>query len=366
MTKKILHLVYSMGCGGLEKVIVNLINASKDYPCEHIIVTLTADHELVSLIDGKVSVYCVNKKPGKDLHCYWRLFKLFRQLQPDVINTYNFGTIEYQIVAKIAGIHLGVHSDHGRGGDDSLGKNKRNNVVRRFMSRFIDVYVVVSKDLYSWVKNDVRIKSKQIKIVQNGVALENYAERRNLTTAFTFCTVGRLDEIKNQTLMIKAYHQALETCPEMLQTKLQLVGDGPMRGVLKALVASLQLENNVELMGYREDIANILSMANAFVLSSNYEAMPMTILEAMASHVPVVTTDVGGIRHFISDQEASFVESGNEQLLAKKFIDLYLRPKNYHTKINKAYKLVSDNYSLQSMCKTYMDIYEVDTPPPKS
>jgi sugar transferase (PEP-CTERM/EpsH1 system associated) len=361
MTKKILHLVYSMGCGGLEKVIVNLINGSKAYSCEHIIVTLTPDHELVSLIDGKISVYCVNKKPGKDLHCHWRLFILFRQLQPDVLNTYNFGTIEYQMVAKIAGIHLGVHSDHGRGGDDALGKNKRNNAVRRFMSRFIDIYVVVSKDLYSWVKNDVRIKSKQIKIVQNGVALENYTERRNSTTAFTFCTVGRLDEIKNQILMINAYQQALETCPELLVTKLQLVGDGPMRDVLKALVASLQLENNVELMGYREDIANILSMANAFVLSSNYEAMPMTILEAMASHVPVVTTDVGGIRHFISDQEASFVESGNEQLLAKKFIELYLHPENYHAKIHKAYKLVSDNYSLQSMCKTYMDIYEVDT-----
>ena len=361
MTKKILHLVYSMGCGGLEKVVVNLINASKDYSCEHILVTLTPDHELVPLIDGNVSVYCVNKKPGKDIHCHWRLFKLFRQLRPDVINTYNFGTIEYQMVAKIAGVRFGVHSDHGRGGDDSLGKNGRNNAIRKFMSRFIDFYVVVSKDLYSWVKNDIRIKSKKIKIVQNGVALENYYERRSSTTAFTFCTVGRLDEIKNQTLMIKAYHQALNTCPELLVTKLQLVGDGPMRDVLKTLVSSLQLENNIELMGYREDIANILSMANVFVLSSNYEAMPMTILEAMASHVPVVTTDVGGIRHFISDQEATFVESGNEDILAEKFIDLYQHPENYQPKINKAFKLVSDNYSLQNMCKIYMDIYEVDT-----
>ena len=361
MTKKILHLVYSMGCGGLEKVIVNLINGSKGYSCEHIIVTLTPEHELVSLIDGKVSVFCVNKKPGKDIHCHWRLYKLFRKLRPDVLNTYNFGTIEYQMVAKMAGIHLGIHSDHGRGGDDSLGKNGRNNVVRRFMSRFIDVYVVVSKDLYHWVKNDIRIESKQIKIVQNGVAIENYSERRSSETAFTFCTVGRLDEIKNQILMIKAYHQALEISPELLVTKLQLVGDGPMRDVLKALVLSLQLENNVELMGYREDIANILSMANAFVLSSNYEAMPMTILEAMASHVPVVTTDVGGIRHFISDQEATFVEAGNKQLLAEKFIELYQHPKNYQGKINKAYKLVSDNYSLQNMCKIYMDIYEVDS-----
>ena len=361
MTKKILHLVYSMGCGGLEKVIVNLINGSKGYSCEHIIVTLTPEHELVSLIDGNVSVFCVNKKPGKDIHCHWRLYKLFRKLRPDVLNTYNFGTIEYQMVAKMAGIHLGIHSDHGRGGDDSLGKNGRNNLVRRFMSRFIDVYVVVSKDLYYWVKNDIRIESKQIKIVQNGVAIENYSERRSSETAFTFCTVGRLDEIKNQILMIKAYHRALETSPELLVTKLQLVGDGPMRDVLKALVSSLQLENNIELMGYREDIANILSMANAFVLSSNYEAMPMTILEAMASHVPVVTTDVGGIRHFISDQEATFVEAGNEQLLAEKFIELYQHPKNYQGKINKAYKLVSDNYSLQNMCKIYMDIYEVDS-----
>jgi sugar transferase (PEP-CTERM/EpsH1 system associated) len=348
-----------MGCGGLEKVIVNLINASKDYSCEHIIVTLTPDHELVSLIDGKISVYCVNKKPGKDLHCHWRLFKLFRELRPDVINTYNFGTIEYHMIAKWAGIPLGVHSDHGRGGDDSAGKNSRNNTVRRFMSRFIDVYVVVSKDLYSWVKNDIRIKTKQIKIVQNGVDLNNYTERLSTKNAFTFCTVGRLDEIKNQTLMIKAYGQAIDVFPKLGETKLQIAGDGPMRDVLKSLVTNLELENNIELLGYREDIANILSQADAFVLSSNYEAMPMTILEAMASHVPVVTTNVGGISHFISEQEATFVEPGNEQLLAEKFIDLYQHPENYQAKINHAYQLVSDKYSLQSMCKTYMDIYQV-------
>lgn len=361
MTKKVVHLVYSMGCGGLEKVIVNLINASKNYSCEHIIVTLTSDHELISLIDGNISVYCVNKKPGKDLHCHWRLFKLLRELRPDVINTYNFGTIEYHMIAKWAGIPLGVHSDHGRGGDDSAGKNSINNTVRRFMSRFIDVYVVVSKDLYSWVKNDIKIKTKQIKIVQNGVALENYSEQRSSTTAFTFCTVGRLDEIKNQTLMIKAYGQAIDAYPKLGETKLQIAGDGPMRDVLKLLISNLGLKNNIELLGYREDIANILSLADAFVLSSNYEAMPMTILEAMASHVPVVTTDVGGIRHFISDQEATFVESCNEQMLKDQFIDLYQYPENYQAKINNAYQLVSDNYSLHSMCKTYMDIYEVDT-----
>ena len=359
MTKKILHLVYSMGCGGLEKVIVNLINASKDYACEHIIVTLTPDHELVSLIDGNISVYCVDKKPGKDLHCHWRLFKLFRELRPDVINTYNFGTIEYHMMAKWEGIPLSVHSDHGRGGDDSAGKNLRNNAVRRFISRFIDVYVVVSKDLYSWVKDQIQVKTKQIKIVQNGVDLNNYSKKSNEKDAFTFCTIGRLDEIKNQELMIKAYGQAIDTYPKLAETKLQIVGDGPMRETLKLLVDKLKLKNSIELLGYREDIANILSHADAFVLSSNYEAMPMTILEAMASHVPVLTTDVGGIRHFISDQEATFVEAKNEKLLADKFIDLYQYPEKYQAKINNAYKLVSDKYSLDSMCKTYMDIYRV-------
>ncbi|MDU0356349.1 glycosyltransferase [Paraglaciecola aquimarina] len=359
MTKKIVHLVYSMGCGGLEKVIVNLINASADYDCEHIIVTLTPEYELIDLIEADIQVYCVDKKLGKDVLCHWRLFKLFKQIKPDVLNTYNFGTIEYQMIASLSGIKWLVHSDHGRGGDDAKGQNSRNNFVRRFMSGFIDEYIVVSKDLYRWVKDVIKIKSKSVRIIQNGVALENYTAQNKDATYYKFCTVGRLDPVKNQTLMINAYARALQKNEALKQTKLEIVGDGPIKAELASLIESHQLGSHIKLLGYRENIAEILSQANAFILSSNYEAMPMTILEAMASRVPVVTTDVGGIRHFISDQEVTFVPSSNVELLADSFINLYTNPHDFIDKIDKAYTLVSSQYSLAQMCKIYMQVYKV-------
>lgn len=351
--------MYSMGCGGLEKVIVNLINASSDYDCEHIIVTLTPEYELIDLIESDVKVYCVDKKPGKDLMCHWRLFKLFKKIKPDVLNTYNFGVIEYQMIAALSGIKWLVHSDHGRGGDDSKGQNSRNNFVRKFMSGFIDEYIVVSKDLYSWVKDSIKIKSKSIRIIQNGVALDNYKKSNKDENCFKFCTVGRLDPVKNQALMLNAYHFALNKCPALKQTKLQIAGDGPIRHELESQIKELNLQSFVELLGYRDDIAEILSQADAFVLSSNYEAMPMTILESMASKVPVVTTDVGGIRHFISDDEVTFVPASNVELLAECFIDLFLAPEKFEEKTSAAFDLVSTKYSLAQMTKTYMQVYEV-------
>lgn len=358
MKKKLVHLVYSMGCGGLEKVIVNLINGTHE-KVEHVIITLTPEFEMIDVIVPVIDVFCLEKRPGKDLGCHLRLYKLLKQISPDVINTYNFGTIEYHVTAFLAGVKLRVHSDHGHGGDAQDGLNKKNNLIRRVSSFFIHDYVVVSQDLMDWVTKIVKVKPHRLHLIQNGVEVQpSYtALEKAPAQEKVVCTVGRLDPVKNQSLLIRAFKELVDKCP--VPVKLKIIGDGSERSKLESLTNELNLQKHVEFLGYREDIRHQLEQCDVFVLSSHYEAMPMTILETMAVGRPVVTTDVGGIRHFIDDSVVSFVEPDNKEMLACEILSCVTTfPAD---KVEKAHKLVFDKYSISAMAERYLSVYSTTT-----
>ena len=355
MKKKVVHLVYSMGCGGLEKVIVNLINGSYD-DVEHIIISLIPEFEMTAGIIPDVEIFCLDKKPGKDIGCHYRLYKLLKKISPDAINTYNFGTIEYHVTAFLAGVKTRVHSDHGHGGDAQDGLNKKNNFIRKVSSLFINDYVVVSQDLMDWVTKVVGVKPNRLHLIQNGVEVPDSLSNIKTTapTSPIICTVGRLDPVKNQTLLLNAFKIVHDKCAN---ARLKIVGDGPERENLEREAAQLEVAQFVDFMGYREDVRVQLITSDVFVLSSHYEAMPMTILEAMAVGCPVVTTDVGGIRHFVDDTYVAYSSPGKAEELA----DHLLRSLQYlpeqQEKIKKSFELVKSSYSLQAMSARYTSIY---------
>jgi sugar transferase (PEP-CTERM/EpsH1 system associated) len=357
MKKKVVHLVYSMGCGGLEKVIVNLINGSSD-AFEHVIVTLIPEFEMTSSLNEQVELHCLHKRPGKDVGCHKRLYSLLREISPDVINTYNFGTIEYHITAYLAGVKTRVHSDHGHGGDAQDGLNKKNNFIRKISSYFINDYVVVSKDLMEWVTQVVKVRPGKLHLIQNGVDVPpSVSPKYNATNGEkVICTVGRLDPVKNQSLLLHAFKRVLEEYKQPV--RLKIVGDGPERKALESLAETLGIQQFVDFMGYREDVREQLETCNVFVLSSHYEAMPMTILESMAIGRPVVTTDVGGIRHFLNEDYASFVAPGDVKALTNELVAKVTNPANSEEQIINAHKLVLEKYSLKAMAYRYSQIYQ--------
>jgi len=354
----IVHLVYSFGCGGLEKVIANLINHSTEYDAEHVLISLTDDISMLEQVDKKIKVFVLDKKSGNDIKTHFKLLSLLRKLKPQAINTYNFGTIEYHLVAKLAGIPVRVHSDHGRGGDDPAGKNKLHNFFRKFIAHFINEYVVVSYDLFKWILNDLNISKSKVSLLFNGVAVPEKIEH-SCNLPKTFVTVGRLDKVKNQKLLIEAFALAVNTLDGFADCHLNIVGDGPLYNELSAQIDSLNMQNSIHLLGFRNDITAILKDSDIFVLSSVYEAMPMTILEAMANKTPVVCTKVGGISKFISEEQAWFVESKNCKALANKLNEVKINDQFRLEKVNNAYNFVSEKYEMKQMVKAYMAKYGI-------
>ncbi|MDC2890011.1 glycosyltransferase [Psychrosphaera sp. G1-22] len=172
-------------------------------------------------------------------------------------------------------------------------------------------------------------------------------------------TVGRLDPIKNQTMLMKAFQLAKETSNVMDTTILQFVGDGPSYQELDTFKSTLTHQTDIHMLGYRSDVDDILSGTDLFALSSHYEAMPMTILESMALGIPVVTTNVGGISKFITDNEVWFVEPNNAEQMSELFVQILSGSTDVQQKVERAYDLVSSKYSVESMVAQYMTLYKV-------
>jgi len=313
---------------------------------------------MLEQVDKKIKVFVLDKKSGNDIKTHFKLFSLLKKLKPQAINTYNFGTIEYHLAAKLAGVSIRVHSDHGRGGDDPAGKNKLHNIFRKFIANFITEYVVVSYDLFKWIINDLKISRKKVALLFNGVAVPKTIEH-SCTSPKTFVTVGRLDKVKNQKLLIDAFAQAVKTHDGFEHCILNIVGDGPLYNELSSQINSLNMNDSIHLLGFRNDITSILKDSDIFVLSSVYEAMPMTILEAMANKTPVICTNVGGISKFISEEQAWFVESKNCEALSNKLNEVRINGECRLEKVSNAFALVSEKYEMKQMVKAYMAKYGI-------
>ena len=154
----------------------------------------------------------------------------------------------------------------------------------------------------------------QYRVVLNGVELERFAAVRR-PVANRIIAVGRLARQKRPDVLVRMVGHLRERIP---QVELHLVGDGPDRAQVEALVTELRLRDHVKLLGTRPDVPALLSRAACFVLASDYEGCPLSILEAMAAGVGVVSTRVGGVPEIVEDgRTGRLVESGDPLALAR-------------------------------------------------
>tara|TARA_A200000159_G_scaffold164895_1_gene197141 strand:+ start:1170 stop:2264 length:1095 start_codon:yes stop_codon:yes gene_type:complete len=360
-TECVAHLTQSFGCGGLEKVIVNTINHSSHYKnVKHIVISLTNDVGMKSELPQNIEVVTLNKRDGIDLRVYKALYMLLKEKRVTIFHTYNFCTIEYHVVAKACGILRRIHADHGLGGDDSQGTNHKRLLLRRAMSQLIHKYVVVSDDLKKWVISDVGVKEDKVDFVFNGVKLlpkkmVNAARKDELVLTI----IGRLAPVKNHERLFQSLAELRKLQPGF-SLICNVVGEGPDANKLEGIVHELQLEDVVIFHGLKMDVAPFLDAADVFILSSDYEAMPMTVLEAMSNSTPVICPKVGGVTDFISANEAILAEPHSTESL----VECLLRFNSMNTSerqylVDNGHDLVSRNYSIEKMVERYFTLYGI-------
>lgn len=365
--KHICHLVYSFDVGGLERIIVNCINNLDHDKFDHTIISLTHIGAFISEIDVPVKHFSINKKHGNDLSVYYRLYKLLTKINPDVLHTYNLGTIEYQWVAMFARVPLRVHAEHGRDSYDPNGAVKKYQLLRKLCSYSIHKIVAVSQDLTSWLSKDVGISKKKLRLIVNGIdthyfqpGLVEIDELKSFSDKFVFGHVARLHEIKNQTLMLESFLIACQSSERFNNDcVLVVVGDGPDRKKLKQFVDDAPiLKDKVLFVGSRTNVRDYYYRFDAFLMSSVAEGIPMTLLESMSMAVPHLVTSVGGITEVIREKETGIsVPSDNTSAYVKGLVELYENNEQRLTMSNNARKQIVEHFSQKIMMAAYQDIY---------
>ena len=236
--------------------------------------------------------------------------RLFRVLRPDLVCTSNWGAIEAAWAAARDRIPL-VHHEDGFNADEAERPKRRRTWLRRLILRRVRAVVVPSAQLAKHARRYWRLPAQRLHHLVNGVDTERFHPAPGEERPFTYGTVGGLRPVKDQALLLSAFAR------QPADTRLLLVGDGPLRATLAERAAALGIEDRVRFVGAVADTAPWYGAMDAFVLSSRSEQMPLSLLEAMASGLPVVATRVGDVPAMVpAGQQPLLVPAGSEAALA--------------------------------------------------
>ncbi len=353
----VVHLLYRLDFGGLETLLVDCINRMPGY--RHAVVCLAGYTAFAEKITRPgVALYSLDKAPGLGLGAHARLFKLLRRLRPTILHTYNLSGIEYNFTGWLAGVPVRVHAEHGRDAGDPQGLNRKHNLLRRLLSPFVDRYVPVSGELHTWLRETVGIADAKNAWISNGVDTEHFHPGQPDPDSFVIGTVGRAQDVKNQALLIDAFIDLRARLPQR-KMRLAIVGDGPLRTALQQKAQAAGLGDAVWLPGARTDIADLMRTFSVFALSSLAEGTPVTLLEAMACGLPVVSTAVGGIPDLVQENVTGLLVANGDSAALAGALAVYandLALARHHGAAGRA--RIEHHYSVGAMVQAYTNLYD--------
>ncbi|MBK8401727.1 MAG: TIGR03088 family PEP-CTERM/XrtA system glycosyltransferase [Propionivibrio sp.] len=302
----IAHVMFRFGIGGLENGVVNLINELPREVYRHAVIALTEITDFRQrIVRDDVQFVALQKPPGHALWIYPELFRLFRKLRPTIVHSRNLGSLEVVVPAWAAGVPVRIHGEHGRDVGDLDGSNKKNQSIRRIYGPFVTHFIALSRDLEEYLVGRVGVSSEKVTQIYNGVDARRF-HRANAAESVAGCpfhhpehwivgTVGRMQAVKDQVTLAKAFIRALELEPGLRsRLRLVMVGEGPLRLLAQEMLDRAGVSDLAWLPGERSDVPEVMRGLNCFVLPSLAEGISNTILEAMASGLPVIATEVGG------------------------------------------------------------------------
>ena len=359
----VVHVIHSLAVGGTENGLVNLIGALAG-ELRHTVVAMTVAGPLAARLPGDVEVIALDKRAGLDPGAVLRLARLLRRLRPDIVHSRNWGAFDAVVAAALARVPAVIHGEHGREVSDPQGLNPRRNRLRRWAAPFTSRFVAVSLDLARWLTGTVGVPAAKVVTIHNGVDPRRFgdedraAARRGLGVAgdtVVVGTVGRLDPVKDQAGLLDAYAALPSTDG---RHTLVIVGDGPCRATLEARAARPDLAGRVRLLGERDDVARLLAGFDIFTLPSIAEGISNTVLEAMASGLPVIATRTGGNGELVEDGVTGrLVPVGDRSALAAALAGYLADPhlRQLHGKVGRQRAI--DEFSLDRMTSRYRELY---------
>jgi sugar transferase (PEP-CTERM/EpsH1 system associated) len=362
------HVIHHLVTGGLENGLINLINRMDPSLVRHSVLCMTDFNTFRERIVNKdVAVVALNKKPiGRDVTAQKRAYDFFRMAQPQIVHTRNLTALDAVIPAFLARVPARIHGEHGRDMTDPDGTNKKFILLKKLHAPFIQQWSAVSQDLANSLIEKVGIPATRISHICNGVDLsrfERLAVRRDIPgfsepQQLVFGTVGRLQDVKEQWLLIEALALLPSLSPNADAARLVIVGDGPMRARLEKEIVERNLVGKVLLAGAQNNVPDWLQSLDVFCLPSRAEGISNTILEAMASGLPAIATRVGGNPELVVDKTTGLlIPHSDARALAGAMAALLDDGAVRRTYAEAAHARAHKEFSIDTMVSRYTQLY---------
>src|SRR3989338_3333175 len=309
--KKIIHLIQSLDNGGCENMLLRTLPLLSDF--EHAIITLKKRGELAGKFENEnISVINIQQGGFFDLPAYLRLLKEIKKINPDVIITYLFhadkiGRIFLKATTKIKIIPF-LRTTY----------NHRNYWPARLFEKltkyFVKNYLANSESVKNFYVENIGVKREKITVIPNGVDVDFYdkIERdENLRESLgirpeetAIICVANLHINKGHKYLLEAFENIYK---ENNNVKLLIVGDGEEKENLLKQIENYQSKNNILFLGKRNDVPKLLKISDIFVFPTLFEGMSNVIMEAMASGLPIITTNIPENKGLIEDNKTGIL-----------------------------------------------------------
>lgn len=361
---RIAHVLPSFHIGGQERVALDLARTHRSQG--HEVVAFSIDRPPEGKLGeafraaGVPTRNVPRRGPGVDPTLVFRLAFALAREGIDLVHTHNPMALVYGAPAGKLARAAVVHTKHGENPET----HGRRIVFRRALSVFADAFVAVSTTTAGSARESRDVQESKLRVIPNGIDVSRFGMegaarsevRRELgiaEDAWVIGTVGRLASEKNQVLLVKALAGLLGE-----HSRLVIVGDGPEAGAIARAVGEAGLQPWVHLTGARADVARFLEAFDVFALPSLSEGLPLVVLEAMASGLPVVASAVGGIPDVVEEgATGTLVSPGNVEELRAGLLELAGDRALARMRGARAREVARARYSLDTMAGSYMELY---------
>ena len=363
---RVMLVTHGLGTGGAEMMVLNLARELHGSGCPVLVACLGSGQTDIAdaLRAAGVRVEALDKRPGPDPRMTARLRRLIRAFRPTAIHTHQ-PVLEYVLPAvRLSGAHPRlIHTVHSVASHET-----RLPILRRF-NRYAFSHGVVPVALGEEVRDSIcreyRLAPEGVPLVRNGVDLGAFACERDLDAAGAgaerrpprLLCVARLASVKNHALLLDAVAALSRSRRDATLT---LVGDGPLADDLAQRARTLGIAERVDFAGSQRDTARFYADADLFVLASEHEGLPMSVIEAMAAGLPVVATAVGGVPSIVADGvNGALVNPRSAQAaqeIAAAVARIWEDPERY-SRLSRAALTTAKDYSARAMMEAYRDLY---------
>lgn len=355
---RVFHVLPNLSVGGGEKLAIDICSFLDKDSFNCTIVSLYKSQETIYeqlAKENNIEIIFLDKKKGIDLNVIIQLISIFKKYKPDIIHTHLY-VMSYVLPAAIfCNIKNIIHTVH------SVANKELRKPVRRIMYIAYKVFSVTPVAISSYIKDTIhkeyRIDNQYIKCIYNGVDTFRFKNKRDIKNKqiIELIHVGKFRKEKNHKLLIESFKLVSE---EIDNIQLKLVGDGELRGEIEELVEKLEIKSKVIFRGIQKDIAQELKKSDIFVLSSDWEGIPLSVIEAMAAKLPIISTKAGGVVDIVNNNEVGFlVEIGDKKGLANAIIKLSNDYEMRERFANEAVKQAK-KYDIRNKVKEYEELYK--------